>query len=88
MITLETRREAFEASLDIKKPMHDKILEAFGDGAYTAREIARKMGYGNDLNKVRPRINELCNINKLQAIGKRKDYSTGKSVAVFKAVKE
>ena len=88
MITLETRRESFEDSLDMKKPMQAKVLEAFGDGEYTAREIARKMGYGNDLNKVRPRINELCNINKLQAIGKRKDHSTGKSVAVFKAVVE
>ena len=62
------------------------ILEAMGDEEMTARQIAYKLGF-YDLNAVKPRLSEMVQAGKVEVIGKKKDYKTGRTVSIFKAVK-
>lgn len=62
------------------------ILEAMDDEELTARQIADKLGFW-DLNAVKPRLTEMVQRGNLVVVGKVKDYKTGRSVSVFKAVK-
>lgn len=81
-ITKETRREAY-----ITRPVTraSEIVRFMGDKELTAREIAYGMGY-TDLNAVKPRLTELKAQGKVEVVGKQKDITTGKSVAVWKVV--
>lgn len=51
-------------------------------GPKTDREVARALGFGENLNAVRPRITELIDANKLMEVCDRKCPVTGKSVRV------
>lgn len=86
-ITNETRREAHEFVKPLKNKRQQDILLAMGDEALTAREIAQKMGFGEDMNKVRPRITELVEKGKIKVDGIRCCPVTQRRVAVYKAVK-
>lgn len=82
MITEETRREAFEQRPVTRQTL---ILQALGDKEMTAREIANDLGY-DDPNAVRPRLTELMQAGKVEAVGKRKDPISNITVAVFARV--
>ena len=84
--TIETRRAAHEFVKPLKESRKSNILQAMGGDALTAREIAIKMGFGEDLNKVRPRITELVECGKIKVAGIRCCRVTQRRVAVFKAV--
>lgn len=81
-ITKETRLEAY-----ITRPVTraSAIIKFMGERELTAREIAYGMGY-TDLNAVKPRLTELKAQGKVEVIGKQKDITTGKSVAIWKVV--
>ena len=83
-VTKDTRRESY-----ISRPIAraSKILEVLGDNLMTSREIAYEMGY-KDLNAVKPRLTELMYSGKVEAVGKVKDETTGRSVAVWRTVEE
>ena len=83
-ITEETRRDSYK-SID-KQTRYNLIMGCIGTEEMTARMIAYALGY-SDLNAVKPRITELCKkYHKLEAVGKKKDFITGKMVATYKAV--
>ena len=86
--TIETRREAHEFVKPLKETRQRNILKAIGDEALTAREIAIRMGFGEDMNKVRPRITELTESGKIKVVCIRCCPVTHRRVAVFKVVKE
>lgn len=79
-ITKETRQEAY-----ITRPMTraNEIMRYLGNRELTAREIAYGMGF-NDLNAVKPRLTELKTQGKVEAVRKKKDVITGKTVAVWR----
>lgn len=52
------------------------------DGAMTAREIGRKLGY-TDLNAVKPRITELSAMGQLVEAGKKFDTVTRRNVTCW-----
>ena len=62
------------------------IISAIGSDSLTAREIALKMGFGEDLNKVRPRLTELRETVKIAVDGTRYCPVTQSKVAVFRVV--
>lgn len=82
-ITAETRREAYE-----RRPADRKriILECLGTGSMTSRQIALALGFGSDMNAVRPRITELLSEGKITVDGKALDQVTNRHVAVYRAV--
>lgn len=83
-ITEQTRRES-HSQVD-KQNRYNLIMGCIGTREMTARMIAYALGY-SDLNAVKPRITELCKkYHKLEVVGKKKDFITGKMVAVYKAV--
>lgn len=82
-ITEETRRDSFYSTNTSKRKK--AILEVLGDSKMTARMIAYALGF-TDLNAVKPRLTELCNMKKIEAVGKKKDFITGKMVAIYKVV--
>ncbi len=49
-------------------------------GPRTDRELAREMGFGENLNAVRPRLTELIDANRLMEVGDVKCPVTGKRV--------
>lgn len=57
------------------------MLREYNEGL-TAREIANKLGY-IERNATAPRLTELCGMGKVEAIAKRRDEITGKTVAVY-----
>lgn len=82
MITEETRREAY-----INRPVlrREAILNTLGEKGMTSREIAYAMGF-EDLNAVKPRLTELQSEGRVVAVGKKKDFLTGRNVAVWRQV--
>lgn len=82
-ITKECRLEAWFKCEPQKRCR--AILEAMGHEELTARQIAGKLGF-KDLNAVKPRLSEMVQRGNLVVVGKTKDYKTGRSVSVFKAV--
>ena len=84
--TLETRKEAHEFIKPLKNTRQTSILSAMGNDTLTAREIAYRMGFGDDLNKVRPRITELVEQGKIVVTEIRCCPVTQRRVAAFKAV--
>lgn len=83
-ITEETRRDSHN-QVD-KQNRYNLIMGCIGNNEMTARMIAYALGH-SDLNAVKPRITELCKkYHKLEAVGKKKDFITGKMVATYKAV--
>lgn len=84
MITHETRRES-HLKVD-KAKRQGMILDAYRRcGAMTAREVGYKLGF-QDLNAVKPRITELCEMGKLKATGKKYDPITDRNVTVYEIV--
>lgn len=86
--TVETRREAHEFVKPLKNTRQTDILDAMGKDALTAREIALRMGFGEDLNKVRPRLTELLNKGRISITEIRCCPVSKRRVAVFKVVGE
>ena len=82
-ISKECRLEAW-LNCEPQKRCRD-ILEAMGDEEMTAREIADKLKF-SELNAVRPRLCEMVQAGKVEVIGKKKDYKTGRTVSVYKVV--
>ena len=82
-ITAQTRREAFKHRPAERKRM---ILECMGDRAMTSRQIAWALGFGSDMNAVRPRLTELLSEGKITVDGKALDQTTARHVAVYRAV--
>lgn len=80
-ITKQTRLESFFKT--DKQKRKEQILAAWGLGAMSAREIARRLGY-SDLNMVRPRINELVKAGKLVEAGKKYDVFTDRNVTCWR----
>lgn len=79
----ECRNESY-ISVD-KKTMQKLILNILSNKELTAREIKIR-GHFNDMNSVRPRLNELKKNGKIVVIGYKTCDYTGKKVSVFKAV--
>ena len=79
-ITKETRREAYETRPVTRQ---EAILLALGDKELTARQIADALGF-TDLNAVKPRLTELRDAEKIEAVAKTVDPVTGRKVAVYK----
>jgi hypothetical protein len=50
----------------------------------TARELAQELGFGNDLNSVRPRLTELKEGGRVYELGDVVCPVTGKKVAMFR----
>ncbi|MBQ2161129.1 MAG: hypothetical protein II444_04775 [Firmicutes bacterium] len=82
-ITEQTRRDAHEEIKPVKTDRKMQILIALGDEALTAREIMDALGF-TDMNQVRPRLTELMTEDRIEVSGKRQDYKTGRTVAVFR----
>ena len=82
-ITEQTRRDAHEEIKPVKTDRKMQILIALGDEALTAREIMDALGF-SDMNQVRPRLTELMTEDRIEVSGKRQDYMTGRTVAVFR----
>ena len=87
-ITVETRREAHNFVKPLKNTRQTDIISAMGNDTLTAREIAIKMGFGEDMNKVRPRLTELVEKGKIKVVELRCCPVTQRRVAVFKVVGE
>ena len=86
-ITKETRRESFENldSATIKKC----IVEMLRDGSeHTARELAVMMYGKADRQAVAPRLTELAAEGIVEAVSKKRDIVTGRTVAVYRLVKK
>lgn len=86
-ITEETRRESYENldSATIKKC----IVEMLKDGSErTAREIGMMMYGKADRQAVAPRLTELATEGIVEAVDKKKDIYTGRTVAVYRLVKK
>lgn len=81
-ITEETRQEAY-----ITRPVNRKedILRVLGDREMTAREIAYALGF-NERNAAAPRLTEMRNEGLLEVVGKKRDFVTGKNVALWRVV--
>lgn len=58
------------------------------NGAATDRQVAYGMGFGENLNAVRPRCTELVLLGILVEIGNRKCPTTGKTVRVLDVVRD
>ena len=82
-ITEQTRHDAHEEIKPVKTDRKMQILIALGDEALTAREIMDALGF-TDMNQVRPRLTELMTEDRIEVSGKRQDYMTGRTVAVFR----
>lgn len=79
-ITKETRREAYK-----ERPLTRKadIKALLVKRDMTARELAYALGY-TERNAVAPRLTEMMNSGEVEVIGKTKDATTGKSVALYR----
>ena len=64
-----TRKEQILAVMSVDKPM-------------TAREVAHKLGF-HDLNAVKPRLTELCKEDKVAAVTRKYDQTTGVKVSAY-----
>ena len=86
-ITEETRRESYE-SLD-SATIRKCIVEILKDNSErTAREIAL-MIYGKpDRQAVAPRLTELAADGIVEAVSKKRDRLTGRTVAVYRLVEK
>lgn len=83
-ITTETRLESY-----ITRPCSQRkqmILNALGDRQLTARQIAYELGF-TDLNAVKPRLTELKQEGRIEAIDKAFDMMTNKNVAVWQVIR-
>lgn len=82
MITEKTRNESLK-TIDKQNRYNEilNMLREYNEGP-TAREIANKLGY-IERNATAPRLTELCGMGKVEAIAKRRDEITGKTVAVY-----
>lgn len=79
-ITKSTRAEAYAHRPKTCRQL--VIMEILGTRQMTAREIADELGY-EDLNAVKPRLTELLYKDAIRTCGKKKDYKTGRTVAIY-----
>ena len=84
----ETRREA---NVTLNRTMREnQVLEILSDGQErTARQVAFEMcqrGFTNTVerNNASPRLTSLLEDRKVIVVGKMKDETTGKKVAIYK----
>lgn len=68
-----------------RKVRAGQIIKALGDREMTARELAYALGY-TERNATAPRLTEMQHEGIVEVIGKKKDFITGKSVAVYRKV--
>lgn len=78
-ITIETRNQSYMT----KPKRKDLILTIMGNESLTARDIAYRLNY-HDLNAVKPRLTEMLHAGTIEAVGKTRDFITGRSVAVYR----
>lgn len=89
--TEETRRESHEKT--DKQALALEVIRVLDGKQLTAREIAVEM-YNDGLLPyparavVQPRITELVQDGKLEAVGKKQDEETQRQVAVYRVVRE
>lgn len=79
-ITNITRKESW---LTRPTPRQSQIMYTLGNRTMTARQIAHEMGF-TDLNSVKPRLTELQQAGRIEAIDKGYDELTGKNVAIWR----
>lgn len=83
-ITKQTRQEAYVVRPATRAV---EILKVLGDREMTAREIAYELGF-TDLNAVKPRLTELKDLGLVEAVGKKLDHITKRSVAVWRKLND
>jgi len=87
-ITIETRRESFEAVKATAKQRRAIILEILNGKELTASEIAeelhaRRITPSCERNYAAPRLTELKEEGRVKAIGKKLCQKTGRNVSVW-----
>ena len=93
-ITEETRRESYEAVLPTVTVRQDAVLKILQEcGNMTAQEIAcalhrRGLTPSDERNFSAPRLTELKEAGKVQAVGKKICCRSGRNVTVWSAGKE
>lgn len=92
--TLETRHDSYMDILSDRNRRYTQIIELFRENPeMTAKECAYAMyqkGYSStsERNVAAPRLNELSKMGLIEPHGKKTCAWTGKSVTVFKWIKE
>lgn len=77
---------AYAKVLPTLRPREQEVLKAIQViGAGTAREVARHMGFGDDITRVAPRIVRMLAIGVLEVCGNRKCNVTGEMARVVRA---
>lgn len=89
VITQETRKESHEKT--DKLTLRKAVIETLGSKELTANEIAAEMHKAGRLPYparaiIQPRITELVQEGVLEAVGKKLDTETERTVAVYKVV--
>jgi len=82
-VTKETRLESY---LRRPAPRCRQILHTLGNRRMTARQLMVEMGF-SDMNSIKPRLTELQTFGLVRAVGKCTDGTTGRTVAVWEAIK-
>ena len=90
-ITTETRRESYYAILPTLTERQNTVLQILKEcGDLTAQEIAgelyrRGITPTDERNFAAPRLTELCFLDLIKAVGKKKCAKTGRKVTVWSA---
>lgn len=84
-ITQETRLRSF--LIAPRQNRYRMILDVLENREMTANEIRKALGF-SDLNAVRQRLTELKDKGLIEAVGKKWDKDTERTVAVFKKVEQ
>jgi hypothetical protein len=92
-VTKETRRESYQAILERVGERHKQCLEGLNElgGTATANELARHLHSKGTIpfyntNFTNPRLIELREMKAVEVIGKRKDETSNRNVAIYKLV--
>ena len=88
-ITLQTRREAYDAVAPKIKPRSLLILDTMGDRAMTVSEITDELLAEGiipyyDRNFVAPRMTEMRDFGIVEAVGRRQGTRSSRTEAVWK----
>ena len=92
-IPKETRRESYNAVLPRTAARQEDILSILQDGNMTAQEIAdelhrRGITPTDERNFAAPRLTELKKAGRVNAVGKKKCYKTGRMVTIWSVGKD
>ena len=94
MITHETRRESYELICKDLPKRKKKIIQILRFHRFmTASDIAGQLYIENLIpyparNFVQPRLTELCNDGIVEVFYKKRDFFTGRTVAVYRIKEE